>query len=157
MCPNAGDDLRAELHESRRHGDLDDRAHALRAAIGELHPPRDRAHVVAEEERAFHTERIEHSLDVVELRLGAEARIVGLGPPGATQIRADHAVTVRGDRGCDLPPLPPVHREAVHCHHGLPLTDRRDVGAQPCGLDDRVLEAVRVGKRRRPSATDGSF
>ena len=76
--------------------------------------------------------------------------VVGFGPAGTAKVRADHAVAVLGDPGCDLAPLPPVLRETVQQHDGFTVADGPDVCAQARRFDEEVIEARCIRQSRRP-------
>src|ERR1700761_9547261 len=70
-------------------------------------------------------------------------------PARTTQIRAQHAVAVGGQRSDQFAPLPPVLRESVHQHHRRPLggsgvgdVDRHTTTE----IDELVVDTVEGGQ-----------
>ena len=99
---------------------------------------------------AVDVEGIEEGEQVAKPGLAFDARAVGHGPAGPTQVGAQDAVAAcSDDRGYGVP-LPPVLREAVQEHDRLTFADGGDVCMQPGGLDDEMVEAGGLWQRRRP-------
>ena len=67
-------------------------------------------------------------------------------PPGAAQIGTDHPVTL-GEHPDELPPRPPVLREAVQEEQWLPLACLGDVHPEARQLHEAVLHPGQFGQR----------
>jgi hypothetical protein len=101
----------------------------------------DGPQVVGDEVRPLDLQRVQQREQVVEVGVPLDSRLVGRGPSGAPQVRAEDLVPGVGDHRGDLAPLPPVRRETVQEHDRVALADGRDMAEQPRCLDGEMLEA----------------
>ncbi|MDX3189297.1 hypothetical protein PV458_12895 [Streptomyces sp. MN03-5084-2B] len=127
------------------HGEREVRAHPFRGAQAERER-RPRAPAVGNDRDFAEAERIEQGQEV----LYAGRRVVAVrwrvGPPGAAEVRAQHAVA--GGEARDHPaPRVPVLREAVQQEHGRAGTGLGDVQPHRAGPDEAVRHAVDGGER----------
>ena len=85
QVPEAREELRTELHEARRHGELHCRPNPLGMVVCQLHRGDD-AHVVGDEVGALDVEDVEEGEQVAEPGLAFNTRIVGHGPASPAQV-----------------------------------------------------------------------
>src|SRR4051794_69818 len=102
--------------------------------------------VVTRDRNSLESHFVEQCDHVPGHRLAVVTRAWDLGPPEATQVRADDA-RVRSDQRDHSAPEVPVLRPPVQQQDRLALARLRHVHAQTSGIDEAMPYARDLGKR----------